>query len=256
MLIERPLVCNWNDRGQLHASDGPALVWPDGWSVFAWGGEAVTRDMVMQPDGLNLNLIRTMTPDLRRSSVAHYGEERYRAEASATIDLVRAEPDEQMRQSLVARYGEERYRVDASASIELVCGEPNLGMRRELIARYGIERYREEVAGNNKWIETVPEQDVRRRMLERYGLARFVQEAGRIIDHDLDALGEPRRLWTAPRKFDTSITMIEVVNSTLERDGSRHHHWLRVPPETTTCRAAVAWTFGLTPDAYVPVLET
>jgi hypothetical protein len=50
--------------------------------------------------------------------------------------------------------------------------------------------------------------------------------------------------------------MIEVVNSTPEPDGTRRHHWLRVPPATRTCRAAVAWTFGLAPDAYVPVLET
>jgi hypothetical protein len=207
-------------------------------------------------ESMTLPRIREMAAGMRRVSVTRYGEERYRAEASATLELVRTEPDPQMRRSLVTQYGEERYRAEASATLELVGGEPDLQIRRELIGRYGTERYRGEISASIALIGTEPDQRVRRQLLERYGAVPFVQETGRVIDHDLDALGEPRRLWIAPRTSDTAIVMIEVVNSTPEPDGTRHHHWLRVPPSTTTCRAAVAWTFGLAPDAYAPMLET
>ena len=103
VLIERPVVCCWSSGGQLQAIDGPALVWPDGWEVFAWDGQAVTREIVMSPERLDLPSIRGMATGMRRIAVTRYGEERYRAEASASLELVRAEPDPQIRRSLVTR---------------------------------------------------------------------------------------------------------------------------------------------------------
>jgi hypothetical protein len=49
---------------------------------------------------------------------------------------------------------------------------------------------------------------------------------GTLWRHDFPGAGEP-------------IMMVEVVNSTLEPDGSRKRHWLRMPPEMQMARQAV-----------------
>ena len=51
------------------------------------------------------------------------------------------------------------------------------------------------------------------------------------------------------------VTMLEVVNSTPEPDGSFKHYFLRVP-RLGTARDAAAWTFGMTADDYGPIIET
>ncbi|MFD4433505.1 DUF6745 domain-containing protein [Nocardia sp. NPDC058497] len=55
---------------------------------------------------------------------------------------------------------------------------------------------------------------------------------------------------------DENVVIVEVVNSTLEPDGSNRTYWLRVPPTTRTAREGVAWTFGLAAEAYEPVQQT
>jgi hypothetical protein len=47
-----------------------------------------------------------------------------------------------------------------------------------------------------------------------------------------------------------SWTAVEVINGTSEPDGSRKHHFLRVPSRMRTAREAVAWTYGLTDEQY------
>jgi hypothetical protein len=78
---------------------------------------------------------------------------------------------------------------------------------------------------------------------------------GRIIESDLDVFGEPRRLWRSGQFLPTAV-YVEVADATPGPDGVRQRYWLRVPPNITTCRAAVAWSFGLTAEEYRPVVET
>jgi hypothetical protein len=93
--------------------------------------------------------------------------------------------------------------------------------------------------------------------LARVGLERVVRERGRVTDTDLDSLGEPRRLWRIEdARGDDLLVAVEVVNSSPGPDGLRSVHFLRVPPGIRTCRAAVAWTFGLEADIYEPAVET
>ncbi|MBX3149906.1 hypothetical protein KF728_07160 [Candidatus Obscuribacterales bacterium] len=94
--------------------------------------------------------------------------------------------------------------------------------------------------------------EVRRVMIEKYGLARYIQDSGAEI-LDSDAFGTLHRK-TQPN--DDPIHLLEVKNSTVESDGSRKTYFLRVPPELTSARAAVAWTFGLEADDYGPIVET
>jgi hypothetical protein len=102
--------------------------------------------------------------------------------------------------------------------------------------------------------------EVRRIMIERYrhgedlhGAAAFLRDAGaERLDHD----ARYGTLWRRAMPGGEPITMVEVVNATSEPDGSRKRYWLRVPPDMTTARAAVAWTFGVTAEEYAPVKET
>src|SRR5262249_24521819 len=54
------------------------------------------------------------------------------------------------------------------------------------------------------------------------------------------------RLWRLGQLLDEEeYVVVEVINATAEPDGSFRHYFLRVPPETTTARAAVAWAVGM-----------
>jgi hypothetical protein len=94
--------------------------------------------------------------------------------------------------------------------------------------------------------------ELRRMMLEHYGHERFIIESGaEPIQQD-----EAGKLWRVVLPRDEPITMVEVVNSTAEPDGSFRTYWLRVPPHTRTAREAVAWTFGLAEQEYRPQVQT
>ncbi|MGI5237507.1 DUF6745 domain-containing protein [Dactylosporangium sp. CA-139066] len=94
--------------------------------------------------------------------------------------------------------------------------------------------------------------ELRRVMLEHFGYERYLREAGaRKVSQD-----ECGILWRLHFNDDEPLTMVEVVNSTPEPDGTSRVYWLRVPPDTTSARAGVAWTFGLTEAEYRPLIET
>jgi len=102
--------------------------------------------------------------------------------------------------------------------------------------------------------------EVRRVMIERYrhgedvsGMAAFMHDAGgERLDHD-ERYGT---LWRRSRIGEEPIVLIEVVNSTREPDGNFRRYWLRVPPNMTSAREAVAWTFDLSADQYAPTKES
>lgn len=193
VLSERPVLARQDMPSRLHATDGPALAYADGFQVYAEQGVAMPRVAFEAPETI-------------------------------PIEAIRAEANLLRRQRLVNAFGRERY-VDAiSASVETIVTEPSIPIRRAAI--------------------------------ERFGVTAFVRETGTVIDSDLDWQGQMRRLWQAPRGGDSAITLVEVVNSTPEPDGSRHHYWLRVPPQMRRCQDAVAWTFGISPAAYEPVFES
>jgi hypothetical protein len=117
-------------------------------------------------------------------------------------------------------------------------------------------------------IDRVHNAEVRRVMIERYrhgeeihGAAAFICDAGgRRLDHDerygtlwrRDIPGDVER----HIPDDEPIVTIEVVNRTPEPDGRFKHYWLRVPPTMRTAREAVAWTFNMPAEHYVPEIET
>jgi hypothetical protein len=103
-------------------------------------------------------------------------------------------------------------------------------------------------------------EEVRRVMIERYGVSRYVQDAQFLTVHeDVDLSGQERRLL---RRGDTLV--VEVVNSTVDGDGTRRRYHISVHPElrpllssgelgepqSMSCHNAVASTFGLRGEEY------
>ena len=92
----------------------------------------------------------------------------------------------------------------------------------------------------------------RRILIERLGVERFVRRHATLMHED-----DTGRLWAASfHRSRPEWAAVEVVNGTPEPDGSYRHYFLQVPPELETARAAVAWTFGLPPEAYNVAVRT
>ena len=98
-----------------------------------------------------------------------------------------------------------------------------------------------------------PNLERRRLLLDRIGYERFLD----ITDAKLVQQDDYGKLWRTALSVDgEQLTVVEVVNSTPEPDGSHRRYFLRVPPDCTA-REAVAWTFGFdNADAYSPIIQT
>ncbi len=102
-------------------------------------------------------------------------------------------------------------------------------------------------------IENESNLEMRRLMLDRYGIKKFLvdvgakevqrDECGILYRHNFHEALEP-------------IVMVEVTNSTKEPDGTYKKYFLRVPPNITTAKAGIAWTFNMDMNDYSPVVQT
>lgn len=102
------------------------------------------------------------------------------------------------------------------------------------------------------YIENEANVELRRHLIERYGVGRFLADAGAKLIHQ-DQRG---KLWSCALENDELMVFVEVINRTMEPDGSFKHYFLRVPPSMNTASEAVAWTFGLEARNYRPGVET
>jgi hypothetical protein len=94
-------------------------------------------------------------------------------------------------------------------------------------------------------------------LYERDDQGAFIRDADAdVIALDYDRHGNQRQLLRFPLPGDEPYVAVQVINSTPEPDGSHKRYLLRVPPTITSCRAAVAWTFGMAADDYDPDVET
>jgi hypothetical protein len=101
-------------------------------------------------------------------------------------------------------------------------------------------------------IEDTRNMELRRVLVERYGAAQFLVDSGAT----LIAQDECGSLFSKAMPGDEALVMVRVRNSTPEPDGTYKDYFLRVPPNMTTPREAVAWTFGLSTDEYAPAVQT
>lgn len=104
-------------------------------------------------------------------------------------------------------------------------------------------------------IEKETNSEIKRVMITRYGAIRYLQDSGaQEIHRDRDTKEE--RILYRKESNDIVVQMVKVINSTPEPDGSKNIYFLRVPPDITTAKEGIAWTFGMTADQYNPTIET
>ena len=94
--------------------------------------------------------------------------------------------------------------------------------------------------------------ELRRVKLERMKLERFLAEANpTVLDRDTDRGGE-RKLFRVNLNNDEPLVCVSVICPSTGRN-----YLIRVPPNTKSCRQAVAWTAGFeNPKDYKPTIET
>lgn len=97
--------------------------------------------------------------------------------------------------------------------------------------------------------------EFRRIMLEIYGFDNYLKNSeAELVDRDADPhIGA---LWVKRQEDDEDIYMLEMRNSTQELDGTWKTYVIRVPPEMRTARQANAWSYGLEPHEYNPILQS
>lgn len=116
-------------------------------------------------------------------------------------------------------------------------------------------------------IDETPNLEIKRIMLERFGIERYLMSGDAQLLHS-DDYGRLYR--KTLKRTALQITMVQVINSTPEPDGSFRNYFLEVHPELRplrgpgdvgepqrlTARNAVASTFGLCGEEFWPVAET
>jgi hypothetical protein len=83
-ISERHNICNRDDRGRLHCENGPALAYPDGWTIYAWHGVRVHYRIIEHPQDLTITEIQQeKNAEVRRVMMERYGLSRFLIESGA-----------------------------------------------------------------------------------------------------------------------------------------------------------------------------
>jgi hypothetical protein len=78
ILTERPTSLARDDEGRLHNASGPALTYPDGWSIFAFHGVRVGEAVIRRPESITVRQIqRESNAEIRRVLLDKYGFDRF-----------------------------------------------------------------------------------------------------------------------------------------------------------------------------------
>lgn len=74
-----------DQQRRLHAAEGPAMRWEDGWKIYSWHGIAVPENWIMQPDQISRDDFMAETnAERRRALVEIIGSDRL----ASLLDLV------------------------------------------------------------------------------------------------------------------------------------------------------------------------
>ena len=92
VLTERPCHLHRDREGRLHGDSGPALLYPDGFGIWAWHGVRVPREVIerrLEPG----RIARESNVEVHRVMIERYGLERYLRAVDATkLDEVHEPP--------------------------------------------------------------------------------------------------------------------------------------------------------------------
>jgi hypothetical protein len=88
IFTERPTVLHRDPApaNRLHCEDGPALLYPDGWGIWAWHGIRVEQEIIEDPKALTVKRITDEeNAELRRAYMEIYGTAKYMAKAGGEM---------------------------------------------------------------------------------------------------------------------------------------------------------------------------
>lgn len=101
-------------------------------------------------------------------------------------------------------------------------------------------------------IESERNLEVRRIMIEQYGPADYLKNSGAEKVHE-DKFGQ---LYRKEIQNDEPLVMIRVVDASKHGDLPPREYFIRVPPNMTKAKDAVAWSFGVEEKDYAPDIES
>ena len=83
-ISERHHILQRDDRGRLHATNGPAVAYPDGWAIYAIHGVRVPEWIITSPAKLTAQaVIQESNTEIRRVMLERMGHEAFLAQAQA-----------------------------------------------------------------------------------------------------------------------------------------------------------------------------
>ena len=81
---ERHHVLNRDSGGRLHCENGPALSYPDGFSIYSWHGLTVDQSIIEHPELITVQQIENeANAEIRRVLIERYGQGRYLVDSGA-----------------------------------------------------------------------------------------------------------------------------------------------------------------------------
>lgn len=101
-----------------------------------------------------------------------------------------------------------------------------------------------------------PNTEVRYVGLKLYGFERLLEEGHVIVLDEEEKTGYKLLQFKFKDGNLDPYTVVRVINSTAEPDGSFKPYYLTVPPTMKTAKQAVAWTFRMEEHEYAPSQET
>ena len=86
IFTERPTAVGCEPSGRLHAGDGPALAYADGWEFYAWRGMEVPARLIKNRGRLTVGEIEDeYNVELRRAMIDIYGQQRFLLDGRARV---------------------------------------------------------------------------------------------------------------------------------------------------------------------------
>ena len=131
VVCDRPTVCRMEDLAgdgywRLHAPDGPAMAWLDGWQIHAWHGVRVPADVIERPETITAKRITAETnQEVRRAMVERIGWDRY-------LEMARAVPVQS------DRYGDLYRLTIGEADVTIVLVQNSTPEPDGQVKRYGL----------------------------------------------------------------------------------------------------------------------
>ncbi len=85
ILTERPVLLERDNQGRLHAENGPALRYPDGFSLFSWHGTRVPASLVEGEGWTTEQILQESNTEIRRCAIEKVGWDKFVNEGALTL---------------------------------------------------------------------------------------------------------------------------------------------------------------------------